>query len=155
LNGIGYDLSAFFPLNKDSQFIHEIKTDFSYNSMLPNTTKDGYPKLKITCIEADYRFGYEPGIMYMQIGVGINYNLINGGINYEDKIMLPNGNTSYNPYKNVSGVGIGFNIGLGFYVISKLAIYAEYSAQGIFGKAEMGWGGLRFGVRCFPWRIKD
>jgi len=155
LNGIGYDFSAFFPLNKNSQFIHEIKTDFSYNTMPPNTTLTGYPKLQITCIEADYRFGYDFGIVYFQIGAGINYNFVNGGINVNDKIILPDGKTSYNSFKNVSGIGIGLNIGLGVYIIPKLAIYAEYSAQSIFGKAETSWGGLRFGLRYFPWRVKD
>jgi hypothetical protein len=142
-NGIGPHVSAFIPLFLNS----EIKTDLSYNS-IPSEL-DGYDNFKISCLEADYRYVYEPGPVFIQGGVGLNLNVVNGGNSHQEI----SGSSKYEPYKNAFGMGFGLNLGFGFYVKQKFAIYGEYAAQGIFGKAETGWGGIKIGLRYFPSRI--
>ncbi len=158
LNGSGTHLSFFLPLNKNDDLISELKADISYNSIPPDDSYsaiNGVENLKITCIEADYRVGYEPGNAFMQFGFGINLNILNNGVKSYESIYSPNGNTySYESFKNEAGFGIGVNVGLGFYIVPKAAIYSEYAARGIFGKIEMGWGDLKLGLRVFPWRVK-
>jgi hypothetical protein len=161
LNGFGTHLSFFYPLNKNDDLISELKADISYNSIPPDDTYsniEGINNLKITCIEADYRIGYEPGMdkAFMQFGFGINFNFANGGVKSYESVFSTNGNTYvYEPYESVVGFGIGLNVGLGFYIVPKAAIYCELAGGGILGKTEIGWGGLKLGLRFFPWRIKE
>lgn len=142
MKGFGPYVSAFLPINENS----ELKTDLSYNSMPSELA--GYDNLKITCLETDYRYIYEPGSGFMQVGLGINVNMVNGG--YSDQVI--SGSNKHEPFNNAIGLGMGLNIGIGFYITTKFAIYGEYAAQGIFGKAETGWGGIKLGLRYFPKR---
>jgi hypothetical protein len=145
MKGIGPLLSAFFPLSENS----ELKADLSYNS-IPSELS-GYDNLKITCLETDYRYVFEPGPAFMQVGLGLNVNMLNGGYSHQEI----SGSTRFEPYKNAIGLGFGLNIGIGFYVAEKFAVFGDFAAQGIFGKAETGWGGIKVGLRYFPLRKKE
>jgi hypothetical protein len=145
MNGIGPYVSVFLPILENS----EIKVDLSYNSF-PPPHFDGYDNFKIVCFEADYRFVYEPGPAFIQAGLGLNANMVNGGYSHQEI----SGTNKYEPYKNTFGLGIGLNIGIGFYVATKFAVCGEFAAQGVLGKAEKGWGGIKIGLRYFPMKKK-
>jgi hypothetical protein len=163
LNGFGYHISTFLPIIRSSRLMHELKADVSLNSIPPdsydlpaNDPNASYNNLKITCIEANYRLGSEPGSGrgYWQFGLGINLNFVNGGVkSYEEVFSNNSWNYIYEPYENIIGLGFGLNFGFGFYIFPKAAIYAELAGQQIYGEANMEWGGVKLGLRIFPWRI--
>lgn len=153
LSGFGIHVSGFIPV-KD---YFEIKFDLSSNAIPPDTGEEGFSDLKIHCFETDFRYGFEPGggKGFMQLGGGLNLNLVDNGINYDEIIELPDGSQTWGTYDHVLGVGVGLNIGLGFFIVHKIAVYGEFAAQGVSGKAEMGWGGLKFGIRYYPLRVRE
>lgn len=138
MNSLTPFVNVTFPVGS-SLIIVEIS-----KSSLPQKLEN-IPNLSVSTIEIDYNYLFEPGRAFMLIGGGLSYNIVNGGLNTDDK--------NWGPFMDKNCLGFGLNIGMGIYITRKFASSLEYVAKGVFASDEgEAYGGLRFGLKFYPWK---